>query len=224
VSDDSIADRRKTWAAWFSFLRAHGLDEAAAQALEKELEQCLALEAVFWQLPIKHVAPGLRYESLIHYIPRQLLLIKGNRPSNRLPPKKGLDRLAKAAGQVLSVLDNLSPSALEALNYRGVAPLDLKKILWPLQLDAKTAGLKNSRSAPTKSQPRKIARAVAEHYSALTGKPPTVSLNQTSRTDNSPFVALLKAVYKILDIKAPAASQGRAIVNERRALAAKSPR
>jgi hypothetical protein len=187
-------------------------------------EQQDAIEMAFRELAIAPVSPDtLSYEGLIPEIPRQLVLLRGNPPPEKLPPKASLKRLTEATSALSRLLQCMSPLALEAvatkldeINFPDPSLAALKKQLLWLEYAAKCAELPNSRRAPTKTQSRKIAEAVAEHYEALTGKKPTVSFDQKNSKDYSPFVTLLQRVYDALNVNASAASQARALIRRKK--------
>jgi hypothetical protein len=163
-------------------------------------------------------ALGVPYEYLIPGIARELMLmIPYQRPKTLppiLPPKEALRKLAQSAGRTIKVLDGLPEDALAALNYRPGALRTLHIQLRILHAAAKEAKVETRRSPPTKPQARKIARVVAQHYSRLTGKEPTVPAKDGKAY--GPLLKLLQAVYRILDIKASAESQARYLIQEHR--------
>jgi hypothetical protein len=68
--------------------------------------------------------------------------------------------------------------------------------------------------APTKDQPRKIARVVAQHYFRLTGRKPTVPKKDGKAC--GPFLDLLSAVFRTLDLggKVSALSQAEMVARD----------
>lgn len=188
-------------------------------------EKCAELEDAFRKLPIRRneAAPGIPYEFIIPGIGRELMLMRPN--SGVHPPKavsadaakKELRDLARKTEALIEVLDGLSRTSLDALNYREVALRKLKTNLRIFQTGIITTEVQESlvntgRGAPKKIQPRKIARLVAQHYYALTGKKPTAPSKDGKAY--GPFVELLNAVYRILGVEASAESQTKSLREE----------
>jgi hypothetical protein len=201
------------------------------------------IEAAFRKLPIAPTPSGaIPYENVIPNIPRQLILMRPVSTANpvvddNLPPtlrdskiwhstagrpkvtgaataKKQLDSLGKRAEALVLAIEELSQTALDALNYHEAALMQLKtsaRLLWASSMTSEIPELpKNTgKGAPLKEQERKIAWCVAWHYFLLTGKKPTIP-----DKDGIPygiFLELLQSIYAALDVKASAAAQGRAV-------------
>jgi hypothetical protein len=163
-------------------------------------ESCTALEDLFRALRTKRQGATnvIPYEFVVPGIGRQLMLMKPIARPRVVAARKALDNLAKSSERVLEVLDTLPNVALQALNVRLDALHSLKLTLRVLHHNAKI-GIPTVRSgAPTKDQPRRIARVVAQHYFGLTGRKPAVSKKDGAPSGN--FLDLLKAVYKILGV------------------------
>jgi hypothetical protein len=183
--------------------------------------KCAALEGAFRKLQIRRgeAAQGIPYEFFIPSIGPQLMLMVPNPRPKALPPKKALHSLTRSIGQTLELLERLPGAVLDALNYRKAALRELETNLRILHFAVKTAEVETRRSAPTKTQEQKIARVVAQHYFALTGKKPTVSVS-VKDGNASPFVELLTAVYGTLGVKASAASQAKMVADKWPSIAA----
>lgn len=198
---------------------------AEMQAFGSWKEQCAALEDAFRKLPIRRgkATAGIPYEALISGLGRHLMLMRPN-PGGH-PPKvvsvgtatKELRNLAAKAGALIETLDDLSRTAVDALNYRQDALMSLKTQLQILRGSATSVEIPEApentgRGAPKKFQPRKIAEVVAQHYFGLTGKVPTRNVDSDQGNSYGQFVELLKTVYDILGVDASADSQTRAVV------------
>jgi hypothetical protein len=184
-------------------------------ASESWESKCAALELAFRRLAIQRseVVQGIPYEFFIPSIGPQLILMVPNPRPKTLPPKKALRSLLRSTGNTIEALDRLPRPVLDALNYQ---PAALSKLLMQLRIlhaAVKTVELETRRSAPTKFQEQKIARVVAQHYFALTGRKPTVSVSHRNGSP-SPFVELLTSVYSILGVKVSAASQAKMITDK----------
>jgi hypothetical protein len=187
--------------------------------------KCAALEDAFRKVPIRRgeVTPAIPYDFLIPDIAGQLMRMIPNPRPKALPPKEALRRLTRSIGHTVEVLDGLPPTVLDALNYQRSALRKLQAQLRILHFAAKTAEVVTRRSAPTKLQEQKIARVVAQHYFALTGKKPTVTV-RVKDGKASPFLELLTAVYRIIGLNVSAASQGKKVAEEWPSIAAKFSR
>jgi hypothetical protein len=182
--------------------------------------KCAALKTAFRRLAIQRGEEGIPYEFLIPGIAKTLLLMVPNAAQKKaLPPRKALHSLTRLLTQTHDVLERLPPPVLDALNYRPEALFKLKRDLKILLAAAKTAEVKTRRSPPRKLQEQKIAQIVAQHYFALTGKKPTVSVSLRNG-DPSPFVKLLTDVYRILGVKVSAASQAKMVADRWPSIAA----
>jgi hypothetical protein len=198
-----------------------GDDMTAPQSWESK---CAALEDAFRKLQNRRgeAAQGIPYEFLIPSFGPQLMVMVPNPRKKALPPKKALRSLTRSIGQTIEALDRLPGPVLDSLNYRPAALYNLQMQLRILHVAVKTAEVETRRSAPTKTQEQKIARVVAQHYFALTGKKPTVSVS-VKDGNSSPFVELLTAVYRTLGVKASAASQAKMVADKWPSIAANFP-
>jgi hypothetical protein len=133
--------------------------------------------------------------------------VRGPKVGSPDTAKKELRKLAGKAKALIKVLDDLSQTALHALNYRQATLGELKTRLRILHATADAREV-NADIAKSKrrTEPRKvqIARVVAQHYYGLTGQKPTRRVKWDDGRAYGPFLELLNAVYGILDIKASA--------------------
>jgi hypothetical protein len=178
-------------------------------------EKCAALEAAFNRLPEPPTIQEDRipHKKLIPGIARELMIMRPVQKPKYATVKKGLQKVATHAARTVEALDSLPPEVIAALNLRPATFRQLKLMLRILPILAKSAEVGPRRRATTKVHPRKIAWRVAEHYCALTGKrKPTVP--DKNGVPYGPFLELLTDVFRILEVRASAASQGNAIERE----------
>jgi hypothetical protein len=136
-------------------------------------------------------------------------------------PTKQLRELAKLTGLALRLLDGLSQPALDALNYNRQR-VNLKQLRFGLFILHAAADLASApvASKPRKTQERKIARVVAQHYHGLTGEQPAVRTKDG--VAYGPFLDLLSEVFEILEVAASSEDQARGVAREWRASKEKS--
>jgi hypothetical protein len=179
-----------------------------------------AADDLHLQAALRRIIAGLKppppYATQIPAIARELLLMRPNPTKPQMPVREGLERVAKAAGQLCSLLDQLPPAAITALNLRKQALMTFKTTARTLTLVAGGSSISSVAGAPEKKHARKVAETVGIHYCRLTGKKPTVP--KKGGVPYGPFLTLLKRVYKVLGIKASAASQAEAVCRNWRAI------
>lgn len=199
--------------------RAEGNTRASSEAALWE-EKLAALEGAFRKLKIKQneqdkTANKITYKSAIPGIARQLMLMVPILRPKVASDKRGLRNLAQSTGRTVKALDDLSPAALAALNYRPTALRELKSKLRILHAAAETVEFKARIGQPKKIQPKIIARVVAQHYYHLTDREPALTNDAyNGGKANGQFVELLRTVYKTLGIKASAPSQAKLVNKE----------
>jgi hypothetical protein len=201
--------------------------------LEKRMEdnalvswdaKCAVLEDAFCKLTIQRdeTATGISYKSVIPGIARELMLMAPiSRP--KAASARAIRSLTSSTGRTIKVLDNLSQSALDTLNYPPDDLRELTKKLRMLHAAAETRVSQRPDGQPKKVQPGKIAQVVAQHYFALTGERPTVRVKDGEKA-YGPFLELLSTIFYILDVDASAESQTRAVIKDWKDVVAKFPR
>jgi len=175
-------------------------------------EQCTALEDAFRSLPIKRPkkANAIPYDLLIPAMGRQLILMTPSRPPQTVVPKIALRNLNQSSAQIIKVLDSLSSDELSALNHGSMGLQELTIRLKVLHKVTAKPVVKRPPGRPTKIQPAKITKVVAQHYYRLTGRKPAVSKNLHGVAGGC-FLELVQKVFMILGVEASALSQAEKI-------------
>ena len=169
----------------------------------KEIEA--ELEAVFRALPISRPRDGrIPVEWTMPELVRELATLRDHKRQGSTwnETKRKLLAMKKYANAVLKD----DPLAIAHF------PFELR-ILVGAVADAEFPGPPSGRGQPQKTLARKVARITAERFFALTQKRPTrITPVEGSTSATNPFVELLDKVYRILGIKASAASQAKAAI------------
>jgi hypothetical protein len=181
-------------------------------------EKRLALEVLLRKCAIKQSEPerGIPYEWLIPGLARELLLMapvpRGETLSTK-EVKQNLANLAKSTKCVINLLEGLlgSQKAVVALKWSRIRVAILKNELLGLHAAAAEARVASARGQPKKTQPKKIAKFVAQQYYRLSGKRPTVSTGPLDGKASGPFLKLLDGVFDVLGVDASAESQARGL-------------
>lgn len=179
-------------------------------------KKCAALEAAFNRLPMPPPQEnGIPYKEVIPGIARELALMGLAQKQRRAPTQKSLKKTAALMGNLVEAMDSLSPDTLMAwLTASDVRPEAFRRFKLMLRLLPLSVGTVEAveTSVATMGQPRKlgpqgVAERVAKYYCALTDRKPTVPTRDG--TPYGPFLDLLTTVFKVLGVKASAASQGK---------------
>jgi hypothetical protein len=179
-------------------------------------EQCAALEKLFSNLP-RQTAGKVPHEKVIPAIVRELMFMAPHRPPALR--RKRLKQLVLSIADTMELIGGLSESDLEGHNYLPVALKRLKDDLYAIHTALKLVQKKSVEAKTDKGRPknllaRRIAWAVAMHYSGRTGKEST--RNNRNGNAKSPYQELLAAVYEILGVKANAEHYLRLVPKERK--------
>lgn len=184
------------------------------------------LEDAFRRLKIinKGEAEGIPYGYIIPDIARELMLMAPTEVQRKEAAKKSLKELRSATGRLINVLDQLSPTVVNSLNFRATKLRSLHTTLRILHAAAKMTDVRGRRGAPPKDQAAIIRDRVEQHYYYLTGKKGTVSTRQVKAkwtmrtTPGGDFFELLTTVYRVLGIDASAEAQLKSARRPRRLL------
>ena len=179
-------------------------------------EKCAALEAAFSRLqePRETKGAGIPYKEVIPSIARELILMQPVQNPTHATAKTGLKKVAAHADRTVKALDRLPEDALKALNIRPDRIRKSRIMLVALSLAAKRPGRNSSTSgyggfSREKSRGECRGALLRSH-----GQTEADSARQERGPVNGPFLELLTEVFRILEVKASAASQGNAIERE----------
>jgi hypothetical protein len=164
-------------------------------------EKIAALENAFRAIASRNADGVTVGEATISGIGRQLWLMASRQSRDddgrtRWPVSQA--GLKKARAHILKAAKAIKGVTPEAAFQMGLSWGALAAIQVGLEEAAKRA--KPALGTPRKDQARRIAEVAAGHYWALTGKKPTVPKREGEAY--GPFLDLVTAVFKILEVKA----------------------
>lgn len=191
-------------------------------------EKADRLEAAFLKLRLSSPgAVGIPYVALLPSIARELLMLahgpddvpSAMKPASTARSKRQLAAVGKAADLLAGAIADLNRPARDALILSDEWLRRVSGDLALLRADARNAEVPEQAATEGTGRPKKlvaqrVSHWVGLHYQGLTGKPPSIAVSAATHVAGGQFVDLLREVFEVLELKASAESQAKALIRE----------